>query len=76
MLVPTLGLVPSGSCLIHHSIDWCTSYFFAGGNMPKYHPLHFHMVFLILLITMNTVETHVTDTSFDMVELGQSIKGK
>ena len=39
---------------------------------------HFHVniVFLMLLMTMESVKTHITDGSFDMVEPGQSIKGK
>ena len=37
--------------------------FCAVGNMPQCHPLRFHMIFLILLMTMNTVKSHVTDTS-------------
>ena len=35
----------------------------------------FHLVF-VLLITIRTVNAHVTDTSFDVVEPGQIIGGK
>ena len=41
-----------------------------------WYPLYFHTVVLMLVMTMKSIESHVTDTSFDMVEPGQSIMGK
>ena len=38
--------------------------------------LYFHMILLAVLMSMISVETHVTDTLFDMIEVGQTIVGK
>ena len=37
---------------------------------------HFYLIILMLMMIMESVESHVTDASFDMVESGQSIMGK
>ena len=37
---------------------------------------HFYLFVLMLMMTMESVESHVTDASFDIVESGQSIMGK
>ena len=38
--------------------------------------LYFHIIVLIMLMTMESVETQIIDTLFDIVEPGQSIMGK
>ena len=44
--------------------------------MSQWCHLYRNMVFVMLLMTMELVELHVTDGSFDMVKPSQSTKGK
>ena len=46
--------------------------------MPQHCPLYFNMIVLELMVMMmmNTVKTHITDGSFNIVEPGQSIMGR
>ena len=64
--------------VISKSVDFDWVYFlsFVGRKMSQWCHLYWNMVFVMLLMTMELVESHATYGSFDMVEPGQSIKGK
>ena len=47
------------------------AYFCADRNMPQ-----FNMTILMLLMTVESVETQIIEVLFDMVEPGQSIVGR
>ena len=51
-------------------------FFFPGWNMQRWYTLDLNLIDLVLMMMMNTVRSHVADTSFDIVEPGQKIFGK